>query len=223
MGNFFRSIARQKLHPDSRADALTRHSDFAVNKQTLFLMEDLLVLLHDLVYIIAVVAFIFIFFLRIVCVHGASMQPTLQQGDRLILVNNLFYSKPQRGDIVVARIPGFSSEPVVKRVIAVEGDTLDIHFDEGTVIVNGQQLHEEYILEATRTDFDDMGITYPVTIEEGAVFLMGDNRNDSYDSRYSPMGQVDVRYILGKVVFLVMPGEDQTNAGRDYGRMGFVQ
>ena len=220
MGNFFRSIARQKLHPDSRADALTRHSDFAVNKQSLFLMEDLLVLLHDLVYIIAVVAFIFIFFLRIVCVHGASMQPTLQQGDRLILVNNLFYSKPQRGDIVVARIPGFSSEPVVKRVIAVEGDTLDIHFDEGTVIVNGQQLHEEYILEATRTDFADMGITYPVTIEEGAVFLMGDNRNYSEDSRSPQIGQVDRREILGKAVFLLFPGTNKGMNAFDYSRIG---
>jgi len=181
-----------------------------------------LVLCHDLVYILAAVLLIFTFFIRMSRVEGGSMNPTLVNHDRMVLLSNVWYSEPQRGDIVVARIPDFSSEPIVKRVIAVEGDIVDMDFISGTVYVNGQALDEPYVQEPTYNDFGADGITYPLTVEKGHVFLMGDNRNDSYDSRYRGIGQVDERCILGKVFFLTVPGKDPDTGKRDFGRFGFT-
>lgn len=164
-------------------------------------MADLITLLHDLVYILAAAAIVFGFFGRVVTVDGDSMLPTLKDREHVILLNNLPYGEPQRGDIVVARIPAFSSELIVKRVIAVQGDVVDIDFAAGTVSVNGQILQEDYVRGATTIHFGMEGVAFPLTVEEGCVFLLGDNREDSYDSRYAPIGQVDTRYILGKVIF----------------------
>lgn len=164
-----------------------------------FGIEDLMTLLHDLVYILATVAIVFGFFVRVVTVDGDSMLPTLEDRDHVIMLNYLPYGEPQRGDVVVARIPGFSPDPIVKRVIAVSGDEVDIDFSGGTVSVNGEILCEDYISGPTNLHFGGDGVTFPLTVEDGCVFLMGDNRNDSYDSRYSPIGQVDTRYILGCV------------------------
>lgn len=187
-----------------------------------FAVEDLMTLLHDLVYILGVVAVVFVFFVRVVTVDGKSMQPTLQERDHLLLLSNLWYTEPEAGDVVVARIPGFSDEPIVKRVIAVEGDVVDIDFESGTVAVNGVILEEKYIAEPTYRDFGELGVDFPVVIKPGCVFLMGDNRNVSYDSRYAPIGQVDTRYILGRVIFLVMPGSDEETHARDYDRIGKI-
>lgn len=186
-------------------------------------VKDLMILLHDLVYILAAVALIFVFFVRVISVGGESMLPTLEDQDTLILLSGLWYNDPQPGDIVVARIPEFSTEPIIKRVIAVEGDTVDIDFDAGTVSVNGEILQEDYILESTFLEFGQMGLSFPVTIEPGCVFLLGDNRNDSVDSRFALIGQVDTRYILGKAVFLLLPGKDPATQTRDLTRIGSIQ
>lgn len=183
---------------------------------------DWLILCHDLVYILAAVLLVFTFFIRMSQVEGGSMKPTLVNHDRTLLLSNVWYSDPQRGDIVVARVPDFSSDPIVKRVIAVEGDTVDIDFNSGVVFVNGKALEESYVLELTYNDFGAEGISYPLTVEKGHVFLMGDNRNDSYDSRYGGIGQVDKRDILGKVFFITMPGKDPETGNRDLGRFGFT-
>lgn len=185
-----------------------------------FTPRDLLTLLHDLVYILAVIVLVFVFFVRMITVDGDSMQPTLQNDDRLVLLSSLWYSEPERGDVVVARIPDFSSSPIVKRVIAVEGDVIDIDFETGSVYVNGELIHEDYILEPTLRHFGEEGVAFPLVIEKGHVFLMGDNRNDSYDSRYAPIGQVDCRYILGKVIYLAVPGSDQETHTTDFERVG---
>ena len=150
------------------------------------------------------------------------MNPTLVNHDRMMLLSNVWYSNPQRGDIVVARVPEFSSEPIVKRVIAVEGNTVNIDFISGVVFVNGQALEETYILSPTHNDFGAEGISYPLTVKKCHVFLMGDNRNDSYDSRYSGIGQVDKRNILGKVFFITSPGKDPNTGDRDLSRFGFT-
>lgn len=181
-----------------------------------------LVLCHDLVYILAAVLLLFTFFIRMSQVEGGSMNPTLVNHDRMLLLSNVWYSEPRRGDIVVATVPEFSAEPIVKRVIAVAGDTVDIDFERGIVYVNGKALDEPYILAPTRNDFGSEGVAYPLVVEKDHVFLMGDNRNDSYDSRYSSIGQVDERRILGKVFFLTLPGKDPDTGKRDFSRFGFI-
>lgn len=187
-----------------------------------FGLEDLMTLLHDLVYILAAVALVFTFFIRVITVDGESMEPTLQQKDKLVLLSSVWYSEPQRGDVVVARIPEFSKDPIVKRVIAVEGDVVDIDFQAGTVSVNGQILEESYVSGPTNLSFYDEGTDFPVQIGENCVFLLGDNRNRSYDSRFAQIGQVDQRNIVGKVVYLMLPGSDEETQSRDYDRIGKI-
>lgn len=185
------------------------------------LAEDLYVLLHDLVYILAFVSIFFVFFVRMTIVNGTSMFPTLEDQDHVALLSNVWYRNVKSGDIVVALKTEFSDEPIVKRVIATEGQTVDIDYDTGTVYVDGVALEEDYI-NGTMTSPNYMeGEEYPFTVEEGHVFLMGDNRNNSYDSRYYMIGQVDTRCILGKVLVILFPGESERyGTTRDFGRIG---
>lgn len=149
---------------------------------------------------LVVCVLVFVFAVRMVNVDGDSMYPTLENGDR-VLISNLFYT-PQQGDIVVLRKDTFMYEPIVKRVIAVEGQTIEFDFDKGTVTVDGVLLDEPYINEPTYRQ-----ITCPttVTVPEGCVFVMGDNRNASIDSRKSEIGMLDNRLILGKAYCVVYP------------------
>ena len=143
---------------------------------------------------------IFVFLGRTVGVIGPSMESTLKEGDRLI-ISNLFYT-PKYGDIVVLRKDEFKSDPIIKRVIATEGQTVDIDFEAGIVYVDGVALDEPYTNTPTnlREDFDGA-----VTVPEGCVFVMGDNRNRSTDSRTDLIGCVDTRYIIGKALFRMWP------------------
>jgi len=120
---------------------------------------------------------------------------------------------------VVLRKESFKDEPLVKRVIAVAGQTVDIDFGEGVVYVDGKALEEDYVAEPTLRQLDFSG---PVTVPEGFVFLMGDNRNDSTDSRSSRIGFVDVRYIMGKAYFLILPGADPVTQKKQLGRIGWL-
>ena len=163
------------------------------------------------------VVLVFTFVARLIGVDGPSMVPTLQNGDRLVVVSSLLYNDYKPGDIVVARKDSFMSDPIVKRVIAVEGQTVDIDFDTGCVYVDGELLDEPYINELT---LRDEGTEFPLTVGEGEVFLMGDNRNRSSDSRDPSLGTVDTRYIIGKAVFLLFPGEDSVSGRRDFSRIG---
>ncbi len=144
---------------------------------------------------------IFVFIGRTVGVDGESMLPTLENGDRLI-ITRLFYSEPQYGDIVVLRKDSFKETPIIKRVIATEGQTVDIGFETGVVYVDGVALDEPYTNEPTNVQEDFEG---PVTVPENCVFVMGDNRNHSADSRMESIGCVDVRYIIGHVVLRLTP------------------
>lgn len=147
---------------------------------------------------------VFTFLVRIVGVDGRSMVPTLQHGDKLI-VSNLGYT-PERGDIVILRKDTFMQEPIVKRVIALEGEEVRINFARGIVYVDGMALEEPYVNVPTQDEQDYDG---PVVVPENCVFVMGDNRNDSTDSRTASLGCVDVRYIIGKVHWIAFPGVDQ--------------
>ena len=163
----------------------------------------------SLVSALLVVVLVFTFLVRLMGVSGPSMIPTLQDGDRLLVVNSLLCGDYQVGDIVIARKETFDSKPIVKRVIATAGQTVDIDFNLGQVYVDGELLDEDYINDYT---YREEGTVFPLTVPEGEVFLMGDNRNHSNDSRDSSLGTVDTRLLIGKAVFLVFPGGGRANA-----------
>ncbi len=148
-----------------------------------------------------IIAVVFTFLFRLVGVEGFSMTNTLQDNDWLLTVQKDSY---ERGDIVVITQPNFFNEPLIKRIIATGGETVDIDFNTGTVYVDGVALEEPY----TRENFilpklDD--ISFPYTVPEGEIFCMGDNRNGSTDSRSVRIGSFDERYVLGKAVVRVLP------------------
>ena len=168
--------------------------------------RDLYEWVQSLVGSVLVVVAIFTFVIRMMGVDGHSMLNTLQHGDRLLVVNSMLYHDYKYGDIVILRKNGvFDDDPIVKRVIAVEGQTVDIDFAEGIVYVDGEALEEDYIREPTYTA---EGTEFPLTVPEGSIFVMGDNRNGSSDSRDYRLGTVDTRYVIGKAAFLIFPGPD---------------
>ena len=124
------------------------------------------------------------------------------------------------GDIVIAYKESFDAEPIVKRVIATEGQTVDIDFTLGRVFVDGELLQEDYVNDLT---YLDEGTQFPLTLGEGELVLMGDNRNRSSDSRDERLGAVDERLIIGKAVLLVFPGRDSLTDKRDFSRLGSLK
>ena len=176
--------------------------------------------LHDVVYILALILVVFTFCMRVVIVSGSSMFSTLVDGDYLLLINRPLCGELEQGDIVVASMERFKDgEPIVKRVVATEGQTVDIDFRAGIVYVDGVALEEEYTYTPTHLS---EGMEFPLVVEEGCLFLMGDNRGDSRDSRAPEIGLVDEREILGRAVFLLMPGTGtgEYTVERDLGRIG---
>ena len=140
---------------------------------------------------------------RIVEVDGASMNPTLWDGDQLVVWGAGY--TPQRGDVVIVDDYTSYGNPLVKRVIAKGGDTISMDYTSSTVTVNGEVLQEDYIAEPTFLGYD---VEFPYTVPEGELFLMGDNRNASLDSRSSSIGCIAEEDILGKVLFCFLPLED---------------
>ena len=182
--------------------------------------RDLYEWVQSLVGSVLVVVAIFTFVIRMMGVDGHSMLNTLQHGDRLLVVNSMLYHDYKYGDIVILRKNGvFDDDPIVKRVIAVEGQTVDIDFAEGIVYVDGEALEEDYIREPTYTA---EGTEFPLTVPEGSIFVMGDNRNGSSDSRDYRLGTVDTRYVIGKAAFLIYPGPDYETEKRDFRRIGVI-
>ena len=178
--------------------------------------KDLFDWIDTIVLALVTVVLIFTFFFRIATIVGPSMQNTLYSGERIVISN--FFYKPKYGDIVViSRNTDNSvgpnaqgSEPIIKRVIATEGQYVDIDFVTGKVFVgpdlaNMKELNEPYVKTPTNKKYD---VEFPVYVEEGHIFVMGDNRNDSLDSRASWIGDgglIDKRYILGKAVYRIWP------------------
>ena len=182
--------------------------------------RDLYEWVQSLVGSVLIVVAIFTFVIRMMGVDGHSMLNTLQHGDRLLVVNSMLYHDYKYGDIVILRKNGvFDDDPIVKRVIAVEGQTVDIDFTEGIVYVDGEVLEEDYIREPTYTA---EGTEFPLTVPEGSIFVMGDNRNGSSDSRDYRLGTVDTRYVIGKAAFLIFPGPDYETEKRDFKRIGVI-
>ncbi len=182
--------------------------------------QSLIVDLKDILCVLAVFMVIYMLFFRVVVVVGPSMNDTLVDGDRLVLLNSLVYTKPKQGDIIVASKESFGGgECIIKRVIATSGQTVDIDFEHGIVYVDGLALDEEYISSPTTRP---EGTIFPLTVEEGHVFVMGDNRDNSKDSRDPSIGLVDQREILGKAIFILLPGNNRGAEQADYGRIGVI-
>lgn len=178
--------------------------------------------LHDMICMLVAVMAVLMLFLRIIVVDGPSMERTLLNGDYMLLVSNMFYKEPKHGDVVVVSKQAYDNgKPIVKRVIATEGQTVDIDFNEGVVYVDGVAQDEPYT--KTLTTLKE-GTEFPLVVEEGKVFVMGDNRNNSKDSRSTQIGQVDKREVLGKVAFILFPGTGMGGTEqRDFGRIGVVK
>ncbi len=181
--------------------------------------QELVEILETMLISIFVVLILFTYLIRPVTVDGRSMNPTLLDGDKLVMYR-LFY-EPKPGDIVVVYNheghvldkdnkvvdSGYSlNENIIKRVIAVEGQTVMVDETEGHVYVNGVALQEDYINDRTLTN--DGAFVYPITIPKGYIFVMGDNRNKSTDSRSSAVGLVAVEDVLGKTFFRYYPFDE---------------
>ncbi len=188
--------------------------------------KDLFEWIDTIVIALISVVIIFTFFFRVATIVGPSMQNTLYSGERII-ISNLFY-EPKHGDIVVVSRNTNNSvgantsgrEPIIKRVIATEGQYVDINFETGKVYVgpdlsNMTELNEPYTKTPTNLRYD---IEFPLYVEEGHIFVLGDNRNDSIDSRSSSIGNgglIDKRYVLGKAVYRIWPFDTIGGLGYD--------
>lgn len=159
--------------------------------------------MDSLIYALVLILLIFAFLFRVVSVNGNSMNPTLNSGDWLTV--SAIQKDIEVGDIVVITQPNSLNEPLIKRVIAKGGDTVSIDFIEGVVTVNGVVKYEPYIAEKTERMGD---FVYPLTVPEGCLFVMGDNRNDSLDSRFKTIGFIDERYVLGVAQIRILPFGD---------------
>lgn len=204
--------------PSSRQEksgSVQRKNTEDVSKST---VKSVMTYLHDFACLSAAVFFVFLLFFRVVIVSGPSMYDTLVDGDYLLLLSSTIYGQPKQGDIIVASKDSFNDgEPIIKRVIATEGQTVDIDFVAGVVYVNGEALDEPYTYTPTNLDEN---VKFPLTVNEGCVFVMGDNRNRSKDSRDPEIGQIDCREILGKAIFLFYPGTDEGRLPRQFSRIG---
>ena len=180
------------------------------------LVKELIEWVETFAFALCAVVLLFTFGFRIVTVDGSSMDNTLHHGERLI-ISNLFY-KPHIGDVIITSVPEYYGDnPLVKRVIATQGQVVDIDFDKWVVTVDGKPLavdengnptNEPYVnyiegVGMERFPNYQNPISYPYKVPEGCVFVMGDNRNNSSDSR--KFGAVDERNIIGKVYFRITP------------------
>ena len=182
--------------------------------------QSVLLYVHDLMCMLLMVMLLFLVVFRVILVTGDSMFTTLWDGDYLLLVSELFCGAPEPGDIVVISKQSFDNgSPIVKRVIATEGQTVDIDFERGTVYVDGKALREPYIHNETT---NEEGTVFPLTVAENCIFVLGDNRAVSLDSRSPQIGQIDRREVLGKALFLMIPGTHHGQLLPDYSRIGAV-
>ncbi len=210
----------QELCEETENESLPEESEQASEKMAKgSFVQEVLEIAETMILSVFVVLIVFTYLCRPVTVDGRSMNPTLLDSDKLVMYR-LFY-EPKKGDIVVVNnhngnllnkegkviSSGYSlNECIIKRVVAVAGDELDIDFEAGVVSINGEPLEEDYINDLTHNN--DGAFEYPITIPEGYIFVMGDNRNHSTDSRSSAVGLISVKDVLGRTFFRYYPLSD---------------
>ena len=223
--------SEQNLKQEEPESEVSQQSAGDGKKQGSTLGEEIYSLLHDIVYILAIVTILFVFVVRLVGVDGESMLPTLHNNDYVLLESNFLYhpDRVKNGDIVVLSVPYYADQgPIVKRVIATEGQTVDIDFEQGIIYVDGVALADEYTYCPTNANWDPpYALEYPATVPEDCIFVLGDNRNGSTDSRFAPVGMIDESCILGKVFLILLPGQTRDAYGhvtdaRNWARIGAV-
>lgn len=170
------------------------------------ILNEVMDLVESIIVSVFTVLLIFTFLFKVATVDGASMENTLHEDDKLI-VSHMFY-EPEAGDIIILnsglKDANLNRKKLVKRVIATEGQVVDIDFETGKVTVDGVELHEDYIKELiAHKPFNNAFDSYPVTVGEGKCFVMGDNRNNSLDSR--EIGLIPYEDVIGQVVFRIYP------------------
>lgn len=197
--------------------SMKKESSQSSDSEKANIVDDFIDMAESVLYAVFLVLLIFTFLFRISVVEGSSMVPTLEENDRLI-VSNIFY-KPEQGDIItincenahlfsdssqteVIEAPGLNKR-IVKRIIATGGQKIDIDFDLGIVYIDDVQIYESYI--ADLTTYDENAFEYPLTVPEGYLFVMGDNRLRSKDSRHPEVGLIKTDDIAGHVIFRISP------------------
>lgn len=177
--------------------------------------------LKDISIVLTIILVVFLFCFRIAVVDGDSMNDTLIDGDYVLLLNRMISGQPKTGDIVVISTESYGGgKPIIKRVIATEGQEVYIDFKAGTVSVDGVILDEPYIKDLTKRSWD--GVEYPFVVDEGCIFVLGDNRMNSTDSRCPQIGQIDCREVVGKAIFRIFPGDNHGRSRRDYSTIGAI-
>lgn len=159
--------------------------------------------IRSILFAVVIVIFVLTFFFRLVDVKGTSMVDTLQNNDKVIVTNFLY--TPKDGDIVVISHGAEYSEPIIKRVIATEGETLQLDYENDSIIVNGVVVEEGYLDGESTFSGNFANYEIPTVIPEGKIFVMGDNRDVSMDSRNSKIGLIDVDSVIGKAQFVAFP------------------
>lgn len=174
--------------------------------------------LELLAVVLVIIVTLFTFVVSVVGVDGSSMYPTLHDRD-LMLVQRIAYT-PRQGDVIVLRKDHtFGDQALVKRVIATGGQTVYIDYDNNTITVDGEILEEPYLnyeyddmygsdYMADKVDLDPQYVNQEFTVPEGCIFVCGDNRNHSSDSRVAQLGMVDERYVIGRVLLVFFPFSD---------------
>ena len=161
------------------------------------LQKEIIEWILSIIIAVALALMIHNFVFQIVRVDGPSMEPTLYTDERMVVTRFTYhFNKPHRGDIVVTKFPDDNNN-YVKRIIALEGETLLI--EDGKLYINGKLLDEPYIKEKIYSDYDE------IVLKEGEYMVMGDNRNNSRDSRYMNVGPLKETMIVGKVQYVVWP------------------
>ena len=183
--------------------------------------QNVLVTFRDIIYVLAAFMVVYMLFFRTVVVVGPSMNNTLVDGDRLVLLSNSLYKQPKQGDIIVASKDSFrGGECIVKRVIATEGQWVSFDATTGVIMVDGRVLDESDYLSII-PHYNNQK-SFSKQVPEGKVFVMGDNRDNSLDSRSEQIGLIDDRENLGKAIFLMWPGVKQGTQEPSFDRIGAV-
>lgn len=169
---------------------------------------------EDIVFAICLATIFLTFCFRIITVEGASMAPNYNEGDMVLATS--FSINVKQGDVIIVNNTGSKLGPIIKRVVATQGQKVEFDNEKGTVLIDGKVLDEsQYGIEdgITEISWDNYeALTFPATVPEGCVFVLGDNRRISKDSRYSDVGMIDERKILGKAMIKVFPFNDVGSA-----------